>query len=212
MRVAVTAEGEATTRAAQSLATHPDVEVVLLGPADSSQFEVVRDLAGCEAAFGAERAAEAANEAGIPAVVTGDLATGPGITWASPYGLALALAESLGEESVVAVAEPGEATGSEEIVFPSPIDGRTTERIPVRDRTVLVGRGDGPLCATLALGSGRHRVIVDDHKFLSGVALAAAVGVLQAGAKSEPTPVWQQADTYLAAAASMGLVMGERAA
>jgi hypothetical protein len=54
-------------------------------------------------------------------------------------------------------------------------------------------------------------VIVDDHQFLEGVALAAAaVAALEGEPLAGPTPVWTRAEAYLRAAVDMGLVIAER--
>lgn len=210
MRVAVADEGEVTTRAAQSLSTHPDVEVVLLEPATSSQFEVVESPEGCAAVFGADLAADAASRAGLPAIVMGDLQAAGGICWASIPGMALALAAGMENPDLVGAALPGDPGGDRTVVFPSPIDGRQTGLESFGDRQLHVGRGDGPLASALAIGPRLHRVIIDDHRFMGGIALAAGVALLDDDL-SAPVPVWERAAPYLQAAADMGLVIGERA-
>lgn len=207
MRVAIAVEGEVTTRAAQSLSAHPGIEVVLLAPSTSSQFQVVDTPDGCTAVFGEAEAGRVGVAHGIPAVVTGASDAAAGVSWASIRGLALALAADLDDVEAVAVGVPGDPGGTETVVFPSPIDGRAAERETVNGRTVLVGRGDGPLAAALALGRSRHRVIVDDHRFMEAVALAAGIAVLDPVGS---VPVWERPGPYLHTAAAMGLVIGER--
>lgn len=211
MRVAVAVEGEVTTRAAQSLSTHPDVEVVLLAPATSSQFEVVDTPVGCAAVFGAGTAARVGAASRLPAVTTAGLGGQPGVAWASIRGLALALSSDLEGIRRIAAAIPGDPVGDETVVFPSPIDGRQAREEAVDSSRVLVARGEGPLASALALGGDRHRVIVDDHRFMEAIALAAGVGVLAEGGVTGPIPVWERSRPYLRTAAEMGLVIGERA-
>ena len=205
--VVVAAEGEATRRAALSLSTHPDVEVALLGPTTSSQFPVVDSAIGYDAVVGSERAAI---EAGIPAVVPGALERHFGVEHCSIAGLALALAADLEGVGTVAVAVPGAGGGDQEVTFPSPIDSRRARAESFSGRTVFVADSPDDAAAALALGQDRHRVILDDHRFMEGVALAAGVGVLLAGYESGP--VWRHAPAYLQTATEMGLVIGERPA
>lgn len=210
MKVAIAVEGEVTTRAAQSLSSHPDVEVVLLAPANSSQFEVVDTPEGCVAVFGAGTAVRVAAASRLPAVTTAGLEGQPGVAWASIQGLALALASDLDSIRRVAAAIPGEPGGDETVVFPSPIDGRLAMDEKVDSRHLLVARGEGSLASALALGGNRHRAIMDDHRFMEAIALAAGVGVLGEGELTGAVPVWERSGPYLQTAAEMGLVIGER--
>lgn len=210
MRIAVAVEGEVTTRAAQSLSAHPDVEVVLLAPAKSSQFEVVDTPQGCAAVFGAGTAVRVAAASRLPAVTTSRLEGQPGVAWASIQGLAVALASDLDRIQRIAAALPGEPDGEETVVFPSPIDGRQAVEEKVDSRSLLMGRGEGSLASALALGGERHRVIMDDHRFMEAVALAAGVGILTEDELTGTVPVWERSRPYLRAAAEMGLVIGER--
>lgn len=210
MRVVVAAESEATRRAALSLSTHPDVEVALLAPTTSSQFAVVDSAVGYDAVVGGERAVRAAAEADVPAVVPGALQGHQGIEHCSIPGLALALAADLESPGTVAVAIPGHGGGDETIVFPSPIDSRRAHPETLTGRTLFIADSPENVSAAMALGRDRHLVILDDYRFMEGIALAAGVGPLLAG--FEHGPVWEHAAAYLQAATEMGLVIGERAA
>lgn len=199
-------------RAAQSLAVHPGVgAVALLGPTKSPHFPTVASAAGWDLVLGSGRAAQVAAEHVLTAAVAGELSGQPGISLGSPLGLALALAVGLEGIQTVAVALPGSPAGESVVVFPSPIDARAAAVETVDGHQVQVARGEGALAAAMALGSDRHRVIIDDHRFLEGVALAAAaVAALEGGLVDGPTPVWTRAEAYLRAAVDMGLVIGER--
>lgn len=212
MRLLVAIEGEVTMRAAQSLHVHPGVETVaLLGPSKAPGFDTVDSAAGFDAVFGAKTAAGTARTFGMPAVVIGGLEGQPGIAGASVVGLALALAAAEGPDALVAVAVPGEVTGDRRVVFPSPLDGRAATAERHGGREVLVARDQAPLGAAMVMGETRHRVILDDHRFLEGVALAAAVALLPE-IQGEPLPVWARPGPYLRTAAEMGLVVAERPA
>lgn len=212
MKVVVAVEGEVTTRAAQSLSAHPGIDVTLLGPTNSSQFRTVQSVDGFDVVVGAEKAVAAAAAATLPVVSVGKLAAQPGIFWASITGLALALAGEVPKSTTVAVAVPGDAAGDQTVVFPSPIDARSAVTESVDGRRVQISRGDSSLAAVLALGPDRHRVIVDDYRFMEGVALAAAIGILMENGVIESSAVWHHPIPYLRTAAEMGLVIGERSA
>lgn len=211
MRVVVAVDGETTTRAAHSLSTHPGVdEVVLLGPATSAHFDTVRSVSGFDAVVGTEKAAVPASKAGLPAVVTGEMGTGIGISGASVEGLALALAVGVEAVHSLAIAIPGDPDGDESVTFPSPIDERPARRRRYDGHQLHVAYGSDELAAAMVLGETRHRVVVDHPLFMAGIALAAGVGVLLEAPVAEPTPVWTRAEPYLRAAVDMGLVIGER--
>ncbi|MFP3915198.1 MAG: hypothetical protein ACLFWM_10005 [Actinomycetota bacterium] len=209
-RFAVAVDGDVTTRAAHSLSTHPGIEVVLLAPATSRQFDVVDSPAGCRAVVGTERALRAAQSAGLPAVTAGDTDGLPGVAWASLPGLALALAAALEGVDTVAVALPGEPEGSREVVFPSPIDARRVRPEAVDSHTVWMGGGDGSLAAALSLGGEHDRVILDDHLFMSAIALAAGAVLLVEDQTPGRVAVWERSEPYLRAVTDMGLVLAER--
>lgn len=211
MRVAVALEGDVTTRAAHSLSAHPDIEVVVLAPAKSTQFEVVDSPVGSAAVFGRDVAVRAATVARLPVVTSGEPPPSGGVGWASIEGLTLALAAEVDDVRTLAAAIPGESAGDHTIVFPSPIHGRTAEKRNVGGRDLHVAGGEGPLAAALAFGPRRHRVIMDHHAFMEAIALAAGIGILLQGEGGESVAVWERPGPYLRAAAEMGLVIGERA-
>ncbi|MGA7270440.1 MAG: hypothetical protein WB239_05140 [Acidimicrobiia bacterium] len=212
-RVLVAVEGEVTMRAAHSLAAQPGIDQIsLLAPARSASFPTVERATGYDLVVGRGVAAEVGVKEGIPAVVEGTLGEQPGVYHASLRGLAMALAVGVEGVDIVAVALPGEPQGRRQLVFPSPIDARNAVEERMDGHELSVANGTGPLAAAMVLGGDRHRVIIDDHHFMAGIALAAAAAVALADPPQEPEPVWTRAVDYLRVAADMGLVIGERAA
>lgn len=214
MRALVAVEGESTTRAAHSLSDHPAIDAVaLLAPATSGSFETVDTAAGFDVVVGRRVAAETAHQAGLPAVVVDTLDAGAvGVYGASLKGLALALAAGMSGSPLVAVAVEGDPGGDRPLLFPSPIDSRAATAEDLDGHRLWVAPGPGPLQAAMAQGPHRHRVVLDDSRFLEAIALAAGVGVLLEEMVGGPVPVWERASSYLRTAAEMGLVIGERPA
>jgi hypothetical protein len=210
-RLVVAVEGEVTMRAAQSLVVHPGVdEVSLLAPAKSVHFPTVSSPAGCDLVIGSEKAAGAGKKHGIPVAVTGTLDDQAGVFLGSPVGLALALAVGMDMVETIALALPGEASGDTTVVFPSPIDARSAIVEHYDGHAIQVARGQGTLAAVMVMGSARHRVVLDDNSFLTGIALAAAAVVGLDSELGTAIPAWSRSVEYLQAAVSMGLVIGER--
>jgi hypothetical protein len=205
-RVAIALEGEATKRAAFSLAAHPGISAVsVLAPAHSQYFPVVDSPAKHDVVVG-----RSSKHHELPTVVSDEDLKGPGVFGGSVLGLVLALAVGVDEVDVVAAALPGDPDGDTTIVFPSPIDGRRSVIERLGGHPIHVGRGDGPLAAAMVTSASRHRVIVDHHAFMEGIALAAATTLLIDSTPDTPIPVWTMAAQYLRAAIDMGLVIGER--
>lgn len=213
MRVVVVVEGEVTTRAAHSLAAHPEIEAVaLLAPSRSEHFPTTDNPDDFDVVVGSGNAVTVAEGAGLPAVVTGRLGDQRGVSGASVMGLALALSVGVDNVEMVALAVPGEANGGTMVTFPAPIDSRPARQERYDGHPVLIAPGEGTVAAVMVLATKRHRVIVDDHSFMQAIALAAGVGVLIEGPVTDPTTAWTQAGPYLRTAVTMGLVIAERAA
>ncbi|CAN5872240.1 hypothetical protein BH23ACT5_BH23ACT5_06950 [soil metagenome] len=207
-RVAVALGGEAFKRAAFSLAAHPGIaEVAVLAPATSKHFRVVEDPHGYDVVVGRW---ESPHDHGLPTVVPDEDLGTAGVYGGSILGLVLALAVGLDGVDTMAAALPGDSAGDTKIVFPSPIDGRSATVERFGGHPVHVARGEGPLGAAMVTSPSRDRVIVDNHAFLEGIALAAAASLLATEGRDTPTPVWTMAERYLRAAVDMGLVIGER--
>lgn len=214
MRVAVVVEGDLTLRAAHSLATHSRIESVsVLGPTESNSFDVVDSVAGYDLVVGRDRAADLAAQHGVPAVVSGESGGSGGVEQCSIEGLALALAVGMEDLEHVAIALPGAPAGDDTFTFPSPIDQRQVVTEFTQSHAILVGRGEAAVAAAMACGADIHRVVLDDHSFMAGIALASGVGVfLDTGETDGSVPAWTEASSYLRTAIDMGLVMGERPA
>ena len=211
--VLIVVDGEVTVRAAHSLSAHPGVSsIALLAPARSSHFPTVEDPDGFDVVVGTDGARRVGIDTGGTVATTEPGLSTPGLSGATVAGLALALAVGVDDLEEVAVALPGQPAGDRRVVFPSPIDGRMAVSDSMDGHTLLVAEGPGPLGAALVSGGARQRVIVDDHAFLSAVALAAAAGVIVEDGMTESAPVWTRAQDYLRVAVEMGLVVGERLA
>jgi hypothetical protein len=208
VKIGVLVTGDAAVRAAHSLAAHPAVDVVVIGPARSKSFPVVPDADGCDYLVGTgDQAPEKAREHGVPLIWDGErLERGVTVYGASPQGLTLAMASREPDPQLVAVAHPAlRAGGNHRARFPSPVG-----RIGVADTTyagqrLATGKSPNSYAACLAVGVRRNVTIIDHGAFMSGISLAAGVAV----ANSDGRPVWDDALDYLHAATDMGLVMAE---
>jgi hypothetical protein len=209
VRVGVLVTGDIAVRAAHSLSAHDGIdEVVVIGPVRSRSFRVVADAGGCDVTVGTGPEAPArARSLGVRLVWDGEEpADGVAVWGASPVGLALALAVREPDPRIVAVAHPELKEGFDHLVrFPEPIGGVKATDVSYGGKRVATARSSNEFAACLAVGADRRVTIVDDGAFLSGIALAAAVGVVG----DEPMPVWDRALTYLQSAAAMGLVMAD---
>lgn len=211
MKIGVLVTGDIAVRAAHSLSAHPGIdEVVVIGPATSKSYQVVDTAEGCDLLVGNGPTAPArARDLGVPLLWDGESPEpGVGVYGASPPGLALAVAARETDPRLVAVAHPGLSGGNDHrATFPHPIGS-----VPVGDslysgRRVAEARSVNEYGAVLTVGASRRVTIVDDGDFLSGIALAAGVAVVE----EEPIAVWDSALAYLETATEMGLVMAEEA-
>jgi hypothetical protein len=209
VRIGVLVTGDVAVRAAHSLTAYPDVdEVVVIGPARSRSFEVVESASGCDFLIGSgPDAPKRASKHGVPLLWDGEgQEAGTHVWGASPRGLTLAMASRESDPRLVAVAHPSLDGGRDHRArFPEPIG-----RLDVADTTyagqrLATARSPNEFAACLTIGTDRRVTIIDDGLFISGIALAAAVAVIQ----GEPGPVWQSALPYLQAATKLGLVMAE---
>lgn len=209
MKIGVLPTGDVAVRAAHTLAAQPGIDaVVVIGPAQSTSFPVKPDARGCDFLIGTgERAPDLAERHGVSLVWDGDRAV-PGVAvWgASPEGLTIALMSENEEPTLVAVAHPEAGSGEGMLVsFPGPVGALETTSRDYDGIHLAVARSQNGYSACYVRSAVRALTIVDDSRFLSGVALAAGVAALN----GEPGPVWRSANRYLHTAIEMGLVMGE---
>jgi hypothetical protein len=209
VKVGVLASGDTAVRAAHSLAAHSSVEeVVVIGPARSRTFRVVPDAAGCDILVGSGSAAPGrARKLEVPLLWDGETAEeGVSVWGASPVGLALALAAREPDPRIVAAAHPEFDEGSDhQVRFPDPVGSVKVADATFGGRRVALAHSPDRFAACLAVGSERMVTIVDDGAFMSGIALAAAIDVID----GSPAAVWDRALPYLQAASTMGLVMAD---
>ncbi len=195
MRVLVVGSDPIHLRAAAALAAHPDIAVVGLADAKppaswKGRMIAARTTNGFDVVVGGSRP-------GVRSVTADHTGT---VSMASPVGLVRALATRLPETTGLAVTTPGKpsrAAGHAD--FPAPV-GRVTGVI--EDNHVMVCPSQSELTAVMARTDHRILAVLDHRDFLEAVTLAAGV-FLRSG------PVWEQAEVYLAACETMGLVIAE---
>lgn len=209
MKIGVLVTGDVAVRAAHSLTAYPDVdEVVVIGPARSKSFKVVKSAKGCAFLIGSgPDAPELAAEQGVPLLWDGENPRAGVQVWgASPQGLTLAMASRESDPRLVAVAHPSLNGGRDHRArFPDPIGRLDVADTTYAEHRLATATSPNEFAACLAIGADRRVTIIDDGIFLSGVALAAAIAAI----RDDPRPVWESALGYLQAGTKMGLVMAE---
>ncbi len=209
MIVGVLVTGDTAVRAAHSLSAHSSVdEVVVVGPARSKSFRVVPSAEECDFLVGTgPDAPSLARSQGVDLIWDGEwLEEGVVMAGCSPAGLALAISSREPDPRLVAVAHPDFAESSGHVVrFPDPVGAASVVDSTYANRRVAMAKSPNRFAACLAVGAGRSVTIVDDGAFLSGVALAAGIDVVD----GQPRMVFDDALTYLETAAAMGLLMAE---
>lgn len=209
MKIGVLATGDVAVRAAHSLAAHPTVdEVVVVGSARSKNFPVVPTADGCDYLVGVGPQAPArARAQGVPLIWDGETRKEGVAVWGgSPQGLTLALAARESDPRLVAVAHPALVGGSDTRArFPQPVGTLDVADGTYAGKRLFMAQSPNSFASCLAVSAGRSVTIIDEGAFLSGIALAAGVDLVDEG----PTPVWEEALPYLRATTEMGLVMAE---
>lgn len=209
MRIGVLVTGDIAVRAAHALTAHPTVEdVVVVGPAKSKSFKVVASAKGCDLLIGTgPDAPSRARRHEVPLVWDGAQAEQGVQVWgAGPQGLTLALASRETDPRLIALAHPDLGDGKGQTArFPDPLGKLDVTDGVYAGHRLALARSPGEFAACLAIGANRRVTIIDDGRFLSGIALAAGVDV----ADGDPGPVWERALDYLRAVTDMGLVMAE---
>ena len=209
VRVGLLVSGDVSVRAAHSLQAHPTVEeLVVIGPATSKSFQVVESAEGCDVLVGSGPGApRLARDHGIPLIWDGLEPIDGAVVWgASPQGIALALASREPDPRLVAVAHPDfETRGSHSIRFPDPVGRLDTQDDSVAGLPLAAGKSTNGFAACLVEGATRRVTVVDHAGFMSGVALAAGISVVDGTQR----PVWSESLAYLETTTEMGLVMAE---
>jgi hypothetical protein len=210
VKVGVLVTGDTAVRAAHSLSAQEGVaSVVVIGPARSKSFDVVDNAAGCDVLVGSGPGAPAlARKHGLPLVWDGDgPKRGVGVWGADPAGITISLGVVEPDPRLVAIAHPEISSngGDRRVRFPSPVGLTMVRDTAVDGRPLAVGRSKNEYASSYVVAGNRTLTILEDAKFMAGVALAAGVSVLSDAAR----PVWDDAETYLSTVFAMGLVLGE---
>ena len=216
MKALVLAEDDRDLRVAHVLAGE-GLEVSLHGSAKSGRYPRVDDPAGFDVVVGYTGAAlELAARARCAAVTAADIDVSPlpTVAGASLLGMALAIAARLeaGGSDVlgVAIAHPGgPSLVGVGMAFPPPV-GRTRGTILTESPLKVVsGSTQEPWAAIVVESNTGDQAVVDEHRFLTAICLAAGVALLP---PAGIVKVWDVPDTYLSKAEIMGLVAAKRSA
>ena len=134
-------------------------------------------------------------------VVVAGTSDRPGITHASPEGLASCIAARIdGEPHILWTVEGTARRSGPSWAFPLPVG-------VVRGPAGPIPVG-GDFAAVGAFGPHRSIVCVDDRPFMQTVCIAAGAAVASDDVR-EPTPVWERAEDYIHACEQLGLVFAE---
>ena len=214
MKALVLADEDGDLRIAHVLAGE-GLEVSVIGKAKPGRYPVVDDPTGVDVVVGyTAKALEMADRAGAGAVTAADVESSPvpTVAGASLLGAALAMAARLetGGSDVlrVAIAHPGgSALGGIGLVFPSPV-GRTRGTVlSEAPLNVVAAAAADPWAAIVIEANTGDEAVVDEHRFLSAICLAAGVALLP---PAGIVKVWDVPDLYLSRAEGMGLVAAKR--
>ncbi len=214
MKALVLADEDADLRVAHVLAGE-GLEVSLYGSAKSGRYPRVDDPVGFDVVVGYTSAAlEIAERAGAAAVTAAEVDSSPvpTVAGASLLGAALAIAARLeaGGSDVrrIAIAHPGgPSLGGVGMTFPPPV-GRTRGTILTESPLpVLSASTEDPWAAIVVESDTGDQAVVDDHRFLTAICLAAGVALIP---PAGIVKVWDVPNVYLAKAEGMGLVAAQR--
>lgn len=196
-------------RAAHSLSADPLVdELVVLGPAKSNNFKVVESAKGLDVLVGSgARAPSEARKHSVPLIWDGHEAAEGVIVWgASIVGLAAAIGKRQRNPTVIAAAHPDAVQGSGQSVrFAKPVGATQVDELALGGIAVGLGKSYNEYAGCLVATKKRRITVVDRALFLSGIALAAGLGVHN----GQERAVWDLPLEYLETATGMGLVMAE---
>jgi hypothetical protein len=217
MKVLVLADEDGDVRVAHVLAGEGH-EVYLHGSVKSNRYPTVNDPpsdGGFEAVVGLTAAAlEVAERAGAAAVTAADVGSSPvpTVAGASLLGAAMAIAARLESDGTkvhrIAIAHPGgPSIGGVGMLFPPPVGRARGTVLTETPMTVLSASSQDPWAAIVVEGDTGDQAVVDEHRFLVAICLAAGVALVPpAGIVN----VWDAPDPYLAKAEEMGLVAAQR--
>jgi hypothetical protein len=216
VKALVLADGDGDLRVAHVMAGE-GLEVSIYGSAKSGRYPKVEDPAGIDVVVGYTAAVlEVADRAGCAAVTAADVEVSPvpTVAGASLLGVALAIAARLeaGGSDVlrVAIAHPGgPSLGGVGMSFPSPVGkarGTILSEAPLK---VVSASTQEPWAAIVVESNTGDQAVVDEHRFLTAICLAAGVALLP---PAGIVKVWDVPDTYLSKAEIMGLVAAKRSA
>ncbi|MGH8957513.1 MAG: hypothetical protein ACRDVK_02445 [Acidimicrobiia bacterium] len=212
MKVLVLADHDRDLRIAHVFRSEPSVErVAFMGQVSSAIIERVEQPEGFDLVVSSGPGAFAvAAEVGAAALSASeiDVSPVPAVVGASLLGLGLAMAARLESQgtpvSQVSVARPGSnGAGPVKVGFPLPVgnlSGVELLELPVK---VIEATAPPGWASVLVEGNGTRQAVVDDHLFLSTIALAAGVGLVP---PAGIVRVWDSPQTYLSRAEAMGLV------
>lgn len=216
MRVLVRSDDDRGVRVANALASEPGIELALIGTARSSRVPTVDEPAGFDVVIGAgTEVLQLAQQAGAAAVTSAEVDSSPvpTVSGASLLGAGLAIASRMkaGGSDVlrVGIAQPGNgALGGVSISFPAPV-GRARGTVLMEAPFQVVATASQEPWAGISVETNTgDQAVVDEHKFLAAVCLAAGIALIP---PAGIVKVWDLASAYLAKAEMMGLVAAQRA-
>ena len=214
MKALVLADSDGDLRVAHVLAGE-GFEVSLHGSAKTGRYPQVDDPAGFDVVVGyTDTALEVAARAGCAAVTAADIDVSPvpTVAAASLLGMALAIAARLeaGGSDVlrVAIAHPGgPSLGGVGMAFPPPVGKARGTILSEAPLTVVAASSQEPWASIVVESNTGDQAVVDEHRFLMAICLAAGVALLP---PAGIVKVWDVPDVYLSKAETMGLVAAKR--
>jgi hypothetical protein len=214
LKVLVLADEDNDLRVAHVLAGDGQ-EVSLHGSARSGRYPSVDDPSGFDVVVGyGEAVLELAEKAGAAAVTAADVNSSPvpTVAAASLLGAALAIAARLtasGSEVVrVGIAHPvGPSVGGVAMNFPPPVGRARGTILSEAPFEVLSAATQAPWAAITVEADTGNQAVVDEHRFLIAICLAAGVSLIP---PAGIVKVWDSPDAYLSKAETMGLVAAQR--
>jgi hypothetical protein len=215
MRILVLADDDTDLRVAHALAGEPGVTIFIQGKAKSSRYPTVEDLSGLDVVVGRSlKTLDIAANARAGAVIAEDVDESPvpTVAGASLLGAALAVANRMEAEGSdilrVAIAQPGgPSRGGTGLTFPPPVGRSRGTVLMEAPQMVLSAASQAPWAALVVESNTGDQAVVDDHRFVSAVCLAAGIALVP---PAGIVKVWDVPGPYLAKAEAMGMVAARR--